>query len=493
LKEVVPTSPIVSVPVPSRDPHEEVAGSPGPALTSGALLWFGGGLLLAALGECAALRFRPLPIALATIAWYGLLFAVIAWWRPSLGVLGLLVSLPLITVEVGFGDVEKTFSTDKLALGAVAAAWLVRRAGLPAAWPLARVPAVRAWMVFLGVVSLSVIGGGLAPDQIWGAAKQLVYALVFVAALDVFSREPRLVKPALAGAGVAGGVVGFLALVEWLARKLGVAVPLAFKEGTMVDESFGSTVAHMNFLSGYVILLLPLLVALAVTAGRRTRAVAVAGAAVMLLALVYANSIGAWIGLTAAAVLAAVLAARSSLPGRGRLLVAAMCAGVMLAGVGVGIRKFPGESYSVPVRVAAYRIGLAAIAERPLLGFGSNGYRRESSRLERQIYGRMLGFHYAHEPLSAHSSYLDVGVERGLPGLAAFLAVLLAVLVPGSRAALRAADPERRVLLLGLVAGLTAFALQAFTENLFSYSKVAGVFWIAAAALVALSREPGGA
>ncbi len=493
MKELVPTSPIVSVPAQPQDPRDEGAGSPGPALTSGALLWFGGGLLLAALGECAALRFRPLPIALATIAWYGLLFAVIAWWRPSLGVLGLLVSLPLITVEVGFGDVEKTFSGDKLALGAVAAVWLVRRTGRPAAWPLVRVAAVRAWMVFLGLVSLSVLGSGLAPDQIWGAAKQLVYALVFVAALDVFSREPRLVTPALTGAGVAGGVVGFLALVEWLARKLGVAVPLAFKEGTMVDESLGSTVAHMNFLSGYVVLVLPLLVALAVTARGRSRALAAAGAVTMFLALVYANSIGAWIGLAAAAVLTVVLAARSSLPRRGRLLVAGLCAAVVLAGAGVGVRKFLGESYSVPVRVAAYRIGLAAIAERPLLGFGSSGYRRESTRIEYQLYGTTLGFHYLWEPLSAHSSYLDVAVERGLPGLAAFLAVLLAVLIPGGRAALRAADPDRRLLLLGLVAGLTAFALQAFTENLFSYSKIAGVFWIAAAAVVALSREPSGA
>jgi len=169
-----------------------------------------------------------------------------------------------------------------------------------------------------------------------------------------------------------------------------------------------------------------------------------------------------------------------------------MCVGVVFLAAGVTLWKIPVRPDSVSVRLVAYRIGLAAIAERPVLGFGANGYTRESPRLERALYGRMPGFHFPWDPLSAHSSYMEVAVERGLPSLAAFLGLLLAILIPGIRGVRQCRDPERRVLLLGLLAGLTAFALQAFTENLFSYSKISGVFWIAAAALVALSREPSG-
>jgi O-antigen ligase len=327
----------------------------------------------------------------------------------------------------------------------------------------------------------------------WGAGKQIVYAIVFVAALDVFSREPRLLAPAVAAMGLAGTMVGLLAMAEWVAWRHGVQISLTFKHGTMVDaDSLGSTVAHVNFLSGYLILVLPLLVALALSCSGRTRIFGTTGAAVMFIALLSANSMGSWLGLAAAGVLVVTLGLRGSVSGRGRLLVAGLCAGVMMVGAGIVVKKVPAQSASISVRLASYRIGLAAIAERPFLGFGANGYRRESLRLEGALYGRALAFHRPTEPLSAHASYLDVAVERGLLGLVAFLGVLLSILVPGVRSGLRDPDPERRVLLLGLVAGLTAFALQALTENLFSYSKIAGVFWIAAAALVALSRKPSG-
>lgn len=83
-----------------------------------------------------------MPLAVATVIWYGLVFGVLAWYSLPLALIGLVVALPLITVEVGLGDVEKTLSTDKVALAVVVAVWLVRRA--PAAWSrLIRLPPVR--------------------------------------------------------------------------------------------------------------------------------------------------------------------------------------------------------------------------------------------------------------------------------------------------------------------------------------------------------------
>jgi len=45
------------------------------------------------------------------------------------------------------------------------------------------------------------------------------------------------------------------------------------------------------------------------------------------------------------------------------------------------------------------------------------------------------------------------------------------------------------MLVVGLLAGVVAFAAQAMTENLFSFSKVSTIFWIMAAALVSLGTR----
>jgi len=62
------------------------------------------------------------------------------------------------------------------------------------------------------------------------------------------------------------------------------------------------------------------------------------------------------------------------------------------------------------------------------------------------------------------------------------------VLLAGFRAYLRADDRATKLLIGGLMAGLVAFMIQALTENLFAYSKVAAIFWILAAALVRARR-----
>jgi O-antigen ligase len=141
--------------------------------------------------------------------------------------------------------------------------------------------------------------------------------------------------------------------------------------------------------------------------------------------------------------------------------------------------------------VATHRIGFAAIAERPFFGFGSKGYERVSFRFEEMIYGNALHrFHSpASENLSAHSSFLQVLVDRGVLGFAAFVGLLLAVVVPALGRLSRMPDGDTRRTLLALTVGVVAFIVQAATENLFDYSKVAAVFWIIAAAVTHAAAE----
>jgi len=84
---------------------------------------------------------------------------------------------------------------------------------------------------------------------------------------------------------------------------------------------------------------------------------------------------------------------------------------------------------------------------------------------------------------------MNVAVERGVGALIAFLGLLGAIVMSGLRRSVRAGDVDRDVIVVGLLAGLVAFAAQALTENLFSYSKVSTIFWIIAAALVSVGTR----
>ena len=446
------------------------------------------GLLLAAAGESAAIWLRSTPVAVATIAGYGIAFALLAVYRLPLAFVALVLALPLITIETGFGDVRMTLSADKVALAAVVGVWFLRRlAAVRAALP--RTPGVRWWLAFLAVVLVSGVYNGMSILQVWSLLGQIVYLGVFLLALDMLATRATRERT-LQVAGLTAVVVAVLALVEGLPLAWSASLGMYFKQGTVSDFYIpGSTIAHANFLGGYFVLLLPSLAAMSLTGNRRWQIGSLAGAVVIGLGLVWARSVGARAGLAAGTLLAVGLAFKGSLRevGRWGALVALV---VLVVGTGVWRVKLQASgAASFPIRRATYEIGLVAIAERPILGFGASGYARESPRIERMLYGDELGkFHSPGSPLSAHSSFIDIAVERGLVGLVVFAGLLASILAPGLRGSVRQGDPTQRLLLLGVLAGLVAFVVQAFTENLFQYSKVAAMFWIMAAALVRLSE-----
>jgi putative inorganic carbon (HCO3(-)) transporter len=459
--------------------------------------------LLAVLGiEAAAVATGSRVVAFSALALYAAAFVLLLAADEPLAVVALVVAIPLVTVEIGIGAVERTVSTDKVVLLAVLAFGLVR---LAVRWRTAafRSAAARWWLVLLAVVALSALRAP-AVGEAKALLEQLALATVFVTALCALTRDARLVDRLLVAAALTGGVVAALALVEGRLAAWGVWTPMYFKAGTMLDPfrlvggqlvsnggpvMYGGPIAHRNFLAAYLVLTTPLLAAVAI-AYRRARASATLGVVLSLLALLQANSMGGWAGLATAALTAAVLGAGGATARTRRALVAACLVVVALAGSVIAVKLFARTAgvVSLSVRSATYRVGAAEIAEHPLLGRGEDGFRREYLRLERQLFGRpLLEFHALDEPLSAHSSFLDLAVERGLCGLAAFLGLLAAVLLGGIRTAVASAG-RPRVWAIAIVGAAGGVIVQAFTENLFEYSKVASIFWILMAVLVVLSR-----
>ncbi|MBI3634992.1 MAG: O-antigen ligase family protein [Candidatus Rokubacteria bacterium] len=446
--------------------------------------WLVAALVLTGVGEATAIALGSPSLGLLVIAWYGVVFLLVSLYRIDLAFLLLLVTLPLVTLEVPTPG-ERTLSGDKLALTAVAAVWAVRRG--PRAWPrLREVPAIRWWVALVVVAAASAVANAGILRQALGVVELAVYAALFALALDLFAETPGLRQRAAVIVAVTAAAVAGLALVERGAIAVGVDLPLQLRAAS--DPSVvtrGATIGHANFLAAYLVLVAPALLIVR-SPGRRGRWLVGVGLAAIAVALVGTRSMGGGLGF-AVSLLVVLFGARGT-PGR-RLGMLALVAAVVtvLLTLGWTAGKLRLDSPSFAVRGATHRIGLAALRERPLLGFGAGGFERESSRLEVAVFGRSLDDFHANRGtgLSAHSSVLNVAVQRGLLGLAAFGGILVSVTWLPWRRLRRSPVVDQRVGLL-LTIGLVAFVVQAFTENLFSYSKVTAMFWIMAAALTSL-------
>ncbi len=190
-------------------------------------------------------------------------------------------------------------------------------------------------------------------------------------------------------------------------------------------------------------------------------------------ALVATYTRGAWIGFAAGAV--------SLLPTerRGRVVIVvglALILGVSAMGpyeLRNRVRHMldPDEA-GVLERRYMWQSGLAMWRERPLLGWGPGGVKREYSRFALpEAYKKRTGH--------VHNTPLQILVERGIPGLAAWLAIWIAFYARAIRM-LRALDPEARLeraLVVGSLAAVTGFLVGGLSEYSFGDSEVVMVAW----------------
>jgi O-antigen ligase len=182
---------------------------------------------------------------------------------------------------------------------------------------------------------------------------------------------------------------------------------------------------------------------------------------------------GAWIGFAAGAV--------SLMPTqrRGRLAILAGLA-LLLGAAAVGpyelsnrVRHMfdPGEA-GILERRYMWQSGLAMWRERPVLGWGPGGVKREYSRFAQpEAYKKRTGH--------LHNTPLQILVERGIPGLAAFLAVWIAFYWRAI-ALLRRLESERvleRAIVVGSMAAITGFLVAGLSEYSFGDSEVVMLAW----------------
>ena len=263
-----------------------------------------------------------------------------------------------------------------------------------------------------------------------------------------------------------------------------------------------------NRLGGYLIASIPLAIGLAFAAHDRVlRVVLLLAVLLLAFALVTTYSRGAWIGLGAGLLTLAAFYVRwpALRPEPALAAVAAIliALSVLAALPSVAARIAPRPSgtaaWNLPfdperegsgaMRRAVWSGALAAVAARPVTGWGVGAFREAFDRSKSATMKR-LEAEGGRTADQAHGFYLETLSERGVLGLAAFLLFTGMVLAGGLAALGSGAPVQLRLLSAGLLASLAALLAHALFEDNLSFVAHGAVFAANAGLLVAAA--PGG-
>jgi hypothetical protein len=135
------------------------------------------------------------------------------------------------------------------------------------------------------------------------------------------------------------------------------------------------------------------------------------------------------------------------------------------------------NAYDEFSRQKLWHAGFLAFRDHPVLGIGPDNFRR--------AYGHYLGREQTDDRLHANNFYIEVLATLGLAGLAAFVALIVAL----GRTARRASSiPGHRVLVFGVSGALAAYLVHGTLDYFLEFTPTYALLWLLAGALVGLER-----
>jgi len=354
-----------------------------------------------------------------------------------------------------------------MALGVVGWLWIRWRGK----WAWHRTALDWSMLVWIAAFAVSLIGNLDAARRIaiglWYVG---VYIGVWHVLHDLMANGALKRETLVDGLLISGLVVlifGYVQLQAWL----GQVAALGF--GAVSLPRPVSTFGNPNFLGGFLVVLIPLvLTRVFMTRSRFNRAMLGIYALLALILLFLTFSRGAWIGTAVGcAIWGLLLLAQYNLLSwsalktwwgkqanlvRGGVVVAgvAVLIGGLVAGV-ILVRSLSDSSRSAGLRTELYEAAVELFIEKPITGQGLFTYGRGLVRLP-DIRPDKPHSH-------AHNAPLHIAAELGLIGLAA-LAVTLWLIVRAMRSNWQAMGARDRTLLAGAIGAVTAFAVHQLTD-----------------------------
>lgn len=334
-------------------------------------------------------------------------------------------------------------------------------------------------MVLIGLCS-ALANGNLFDHGLAGLRALFPYMIAAIAAAEISDR--RVVRNLLLMAVTAGGAVALYGVASYVAFRLAGGpyhlppAPRSAAEAVLLYPYFCgaypvpdgwrliSTVMNDNYCGNWLAMLAPLTLTLAWERVRRVPKLLLWGVAVVsMVALAWTYSRAAFLALAVGVAVHTMLAGRRFLPGFAAVGVVFLLALPVFA-LQADVHRFTDLQRTARGRGESIREALAIQQERPLTGAGPGA-------------PGVFDVHYAR-----------IAWQYGVPGLAAFLWLLVAAASPGLRPG-RVAAVDRAVT-GALVAGMAALGAAALGGDVWEVPQLAYLFWIMAGSLYALTRAP---
>jgi len=140
-------------------------------------------------------------------------------------------------------------------------------------------------------------------------------------------------------------------------------------------------------------------------------------------------------------------------------------------------------------RINRWDAALAMFRERPFFGWGPGTYQFQYAPFQMSYNKTIISTNFGTGG-NAHSEYLGLMSEAGLPALIGFVLIIVFILVAGLRLIVnpRVGRKERNIAIACLV-GLVTYIFHGFLNNFLDADKIAAVFWGFMAIIVALERK----
>jgi len=369
-----------------------------------------------------------------------------------------------------------SISLSQITLGLLAV-WLVlaRRAGIV---PRLRLPLALPLTIFVAWTVVAALASAQPMDGLATCKNLINLACLWIVAstLDDAASAQRF----LTGLALALGVVAALAIVQVGACS---AMTPAMSFGRVFEKFFRHCQRAHGFFSIYMTLAGVLALVLTAILPRLLRLEEVARLApvwllgVVALALTYVR--GAWIGLAAGGLVVLASLRRRSVAALA-LVVVVLAALAALPGVAERLRTIGSmRDDTTRDRLAMLSTGLALVRQHPVTGIGPGQVKR--------VYPIAAGPDaLRHSTSHLHNTPLQIAVERGLPGLAAWLAIFVVFLSHTVRFVRGRPEGPERTLVIGVQGAIVAFLVAGLFEYNFGDTEVV----LVAVSLMALPFVP---
>lgn len=144
-------------------------------------------------------------------------------------------------------------------------------------------------------------------------------------------------------------------------------------------------------------------------------------------------------------------------------------------------------------RINRWTAALAMYRDKPLTGFGPGTFESHYGIYQTSLTMTRISTKQGNKG-DAHSEYLGVLAEQGMPGLIIWIAMVLGSIATGMRAVYRAQTHPERIAALGILLGLITYFVHGAVNSFLDIEKVNSLFWSSLAALVMLEfrtrRQP---